>query len=91
MERLIFCEYFKNERPGLDRAPYPGEIGEKIFDSISKEAWQLWLEHQTMLINENRLSLVDPEARKFLQDEMQKFLYGDGSSKPQEYIPPKKE
>ena len=91
MERLIFCEYFKNKRPGLDRVPYPGEIGEKIFDSISKEAWQLWLEHQTMLINENRLSLVDPEARKFLQDEMQKFLYGEGSSKPEEYIPPKKE
>ena len=91
MERLIFCEYFKTEKPGLDRQPYPGKIGEKIFDSISKEAWQLWLEHQTMLINENRLSLVDPEARKFLQDEMQKFLYGEGSNKPDEYIPPKKE
>ena len=91
MERLIFCEYFKKQKPGLERQPYPGEIGEKIFDSISKEAWQLWLEHQTMLINENRLSLVDPEARKFLQDEMQKFLYGEGSNKPDEYIPPKKE
>jgi len=91
MERLIFCEYFKNERPGLSRPPYPGEIGQKIFESISQEAWHLWLEHQTMLINENRLSLVDPQARQFLQEEMHEFFFGDGSKKPVEYTPPKGE
>ncbi|MDP7042370.1 MAG: oxidative damage protection protein [Gammaproteobacteria bacterium] len=88
MERLIFCEYFKNERPGLSRPPYPGEIGQKIFESISQEAWHLWLEHQTMLINENRLSMLDPKSRKYLQEEMAKFLFGKGSVKPSEYIPP---
>ena len=60
----------------------------KIYESISKEAWQLWLEHQTMLINENRLSMVDPEARRFLNEELQKFFFGEGSTKPKEYIPP---
>jgi len=88
MERIIYCEYYKEDRVGLERLPYPGEIGKKIYESISKEAWQLWLEHQTMLINENRLSMVDPEARRFLNEELQKFFFGEGSTKPKEYIPP---
>jgi|TARA_B100000809_G_scaffold104860_1_gene103362 Fe-S cluster biosynthesis and repair protein YggX len=88
MERIIYCEYYKEDRVGLERPPYPGEIGKKIYESISKEAWQLWLEHQTMLINENRLSMVDPEARRFLNEELQKFFFGEGSTKPKEYIPP---
>ena len=87
MERIIYCEYFKEDRAGLERPPYPGETGKKIYESISKEAWQLWLEHQTMLINENRLSLVDPEARRFLNEELQKFFFGEGSTKPKEYTP----
>ena len=88
MERIIYCEYYKEDRVGLERLPYPGEIGKKIYESISKEAWQLWLEHQTMLINENRLSMVDPEARRFLNEELQKFFFGEGSTKPKGYIPP---
>ena len=88
MERIIYCEYYKEDRTGLERPPYPGEIGKKIYESISKEAWQLWLEHQTMLINENRLSMVDPEARRYLNEELQKFFFGEGSTKPKEYIPP---
>ena len=87
MNEKIICSYFKDEREVMDRVPYPGELGEKIYKEISKEAWQLWLEHQTMLINENRLSMVDPEARKYLQNEMKKFLFEGQSSKPKEYIP----
>ena len=87
MDRIIYCEYYKEDRFGLERPPYPGEIGKKIYESISKEAWQLWLEHQTMLINENRLSMVDPEARRFLNEELQKFFFGEGSTKPKEYTP----
>jgi len=88
MERIIYCEYYKEDRVGLEKAPYPGETGKRIYESISKEAWQLWLEHQTMLINENRLSMLDPEARQFLNEELQKFFFGEGSTKPKEYIPP---
>jgi len=72
----------------LERPPYPGEIGERIYNSVSKQAWQMWLEHQTMLLNENRLSMVNPEARKYLQEEMIKFFFGGGSQKPTGYVPP---
>jgi len=72
----------------LERPPYPGEIGEKIYNSVSKQAWQMWLEHQTMLLNENRLSMVNPESRKYLQEEMIKFFFGGGSQKPMGYVPP---
>ena len=88
MARQIFCEYFQKESEGLDRPPYPGEFGERIYTSVSKQAWQMWIEHQTMLINENKLSMVNPEARKYLQEEMIKFLFGEGSQKPKDYIQP---
>jgi len=87
MARQIFCEYFQKELEGLDRPPYPGEFGERIYTSVSKQAWQMWIEHQTMLINENKLSMVNPEARKYLQEEMIKFFFGEGSQKPKEYTP----
>ena len=87
MAREIFCDYFKKELEGLDRPPYPGEIGQRIYNSVSKQAWQMWIEHQTMLINENKLSMVNPEARKYLQEEMIKFFFGEGSQKPKEYVP----
>ena len=88
MAREIFCDYFKKELEGLDRPPYPGEIGQRIYNSVSKQAWQMWIEHQTMLINENKLSMVNPESRKYLQEEMIKFFFGEGSQKPKEYVPP---
>ena len=88
MTRQVFCEYFQKELEGLDRPPYPGELGEKIYQSVSKQAWNIWVEHQTMLINENSLSMLDPKSRKYLQEEMTKFLFGKGSAKPSEYIPP---
>lgn len=90
MTRLIDCVKLKKHIEGLARAPYPGELGEKIYDSISKEAWQMWLAHQTMLINEYRLSMLDPKAREFLALEMEKFLFGEGSEKPSGYVAPQK-
>ena len=89
MARMVNCIKLGKEAEGLDRPTYPGELGQKIFDSISKEAWQLWLKQQTMLINENRLSLVNPEHRALLEKEMESFFFGSGSSAPEGYTPPK--
>jgi Fe-S cluster biosynthesis and repair protein YggX len=72
---------------GMDYAPYPGDLGQRIYDNVSKEAWQRWVGHQTMLINENRLTPIEPEARKFLETEMEKFLFGGGSDTPKDYVP----
>ena len=73
----------------MDFAPYPGELGQRIYDNVSKEAWQRWLGHQTMLINEYRLTPIEPEARKFLVAEMEKFLFEGGAEKPAGYVAPK--
>jgi Fe-S cluster biosynthesis and repair protein YggX len=88
MARTIFCSYLQREAEGLDRVPYPGELGQRIYAGISKEAWQQWLRHQTMLMNEYRLTPIDPKARQFLVEEMEKFLFGGGAQKPEGYVPP---
>ena len=85
----IYCVKLKKEAEALDYQPYPGAVGEKIVANISAEAWDMWVNHQTMLINEMRLTPVDPKARKLLEDEMEKFLFGEGSSKPEGYTPEK--
>jgi Fe-S cluster biosynthesis and repair protein YggX len=87
MARKIQCVYLKREAEGMDYAPYPGDLGKRIYGSISKEAWAQWVAHQTMLINENRLTTIEPKARAFLAAEMEKFLFGAGSAKPKEYVP----
>jgi Fe-S cluster biosynthesis and repair protein YggX len=87
MTRTVNCVVLGHEAEGLDYQPYPGELGERIFASVSKEGWQRWLKHQTMLINEYRLTPVDPKARKFLVVEMEKFFFGAGSEKPAEFKP----
>ncbi len=89
MPRMVQCVYLNKEAEGLDRPPYPGELGKRIWQNISKEAWQLWLRHQTMLINEYRLSPIDPKARKFLEEEMEKFLFGGEATQPEGYVAPK--
>lgn len=91
MSHTIFCVKLQKEAEGLDFPPYPGALGEKIHNHISAQAWQMWLNHQTMLINEYRLSLLDAKAREFLLQEMQKFLFEGGSSKPVGYVPMEKE
>ncbi len=77
MTNKVFCKKLNEELEGLDYIPYPGEIGKNIYENISQKAWGMWLAHQTMLINEYRLSLVDPKSREFLEKEMQRFLFGD--------------
>ncbi len=88
MTRTVQCVLLKREAEGLERAPYPGALGQRIFESVSKEAWGSWVRHQTMLINENRLTPVDPKARKFLEAEMEKFFFGPGSEKPADFKAP---
>ena len=87
MSRTIQCEKLQKEAEGMDFAPYPGDLGQRIFDSISKEAWQMWMNHQTMLINERQLSMIDPEARNYLAGEMEKFLFGGELDKIEGYVP----
>lgn len=87
MARIIFCIKLKKEAPGLAFPPFPNELGTRVFEQISEEAWQSWLAHQTMLINEYRLSMLDAQARQFLMKEMEKFLWGDGSEAPAGYVP----
>lgn len=87
MARTVFCDYQKCEAEGLDFTPWPGDVGKRVFEHIGKPGWAAWLAHQTLLINENRLSPLDPKHRAFLQDEMQKFLFGDGADKPAGYVP----
>jgi Fe-S cluster biosynthesis and repair protein YggX len=88
MARTIFCKKYQQEMEGLDTPPYPGAKGQEIFDNISKQAWLDWQAHQTMLINEKHLSLVDPEARKYLQEEMDKFSAGEDYDLAEGYVPP---
>lgn len=87
MTRYVDCAKLKKNAIGLERQPYPGELGKKIYDTISEEAWQMWINHQTMLINEHRLSMLDPKARAFLAQEMEKFLFGEGSAVPSGFVP----
>ncbi|MEW8468613.1 MAG: oxidative damage protection protein [Candidatus Thiodiazotropha sp.] len=87
MSRTVQCVKLNREAEGLERPTYPGELGRRIFDNVSKEAWQEWLRFQTMLINEHRLSPVDPQARKFLEEQMEQFFFGEGSQLPPDYRP----
>ena len=90
MARMVNCVKLGKEAEGLDRPTYPGPSGQRIFDNISKEAWQMWLRQQTMLINENRLTPVDPQHRKYLEQQMEAFLFGEGGDMPEGYVPPSK-
>ena len=87
MSRTVDCVIFGPDSEGLDRPPYPGDLGRRIYEHVSKAAWQRWLAHQTMLINEYRLSPVEPKARQFLEKEMEKFFFGEGSEAPPDYKP----
>ena len=88
MTRKVHCIVLEKEADGLPFQPYPGDLGKRIYENVSQEAWQKWLGHQTMLINEMRLSPINPEHRKFLEGEMEKFFFGDGSAAPEGFVPP---
>ena len=87
--KKIMCKKLKKEGEALSYLPYPGDLGKRIQESISEEAWEQWVSHQTMLINEMKLTPVEPKARKFLEEEMEKFFFGDGSQAPQGFTPEK--
>ena len=88
MTRTVFCVKTQIETEGLGFIPWPGALGKKVYENIGKEAWQSWLAHQTMLINENRLSPLDPKHRAYLEGEMEKFLFTDDAEKPAGYVAP---
>ncbi len=90
MSRTVNCIKLDKEAEGLTALPYPGELGKRIYEQVSKEAWQMWLGHQTMLINEYRLTPIEPKARKFLEEEMEKYFFGEGSEAPKEFVEPEK-
>jgi Fe-S cluster biosynthesis and repair protein YggX len=87
MANTVFCVKLNKEAEGLDFPPYPGDLGVKIYESVSKEGWQMWLGQQTMLINEYRLSMADPKSQQFLKTELEKFFFGEGSAPPKEFTP----
>ena len=87
MARMVNCIKLGKEAQGLDFQPYPGALGKKIFENVSKEAWDSWLSHQTMLINEYRLNPLDPKSRKMIEQEMEKFFWGEGSEAPPDFKP----
>ena len=89
MPRMIQCVKLGKEAEGLDFPPVPGELGKKLWQSVSKEAWAAWQKHQTMLVNENRLNLADARARKYLLTQMENYFFGEGADQPMGYVPPK--
>lgn len=89
MSRIVNCVKLGKSAEGLDFPPYPGELGKRIFEHVSKEAWSQWLKHQTMLINENRLNLADSKARKYLAEQMEKHFFGEGADTASGYVAPK--
>lgn len=88
MTRMVNCIKLGREAEGLAFPPVPGEMGKRIFENVSKEAWQTWLKHQTMLINENRLNLTDSKARQYLASQMEAYFFGGGAEMPTGYVPP---
>jgi Fe-S cluster biosynthesis and repair protein YggX len=88
MARMVDCIMLKKQAEGLDFAPYPGALGQRIFEQVSKEAWAAWLKHQTMLVNENRLNLADSKARQYLARQMENHFFGQGAEAASGFVPP---
>ena len=86
---VVKCVKFGKELPGLDRVPWKGEIGKRIYDNVSKEAWKMWLEHSKMIMNEYRLNPLDPGSQKIIEEHMEQFFFGDGAKLPEGYVAPK--
>jgi len=88
MVRTVFCRKLKQELPGLDTPPFPGPKGEEIFNNISKQAWADWMTHQTTLINEMRLNMMDLTARTYISEQREKFFAGEEVDQAEGYVPP---
>ena len=88
MTRMVQCVKLGKQAEGLDRPPYPGDLGQRIFENVSREAWQQWMGQQTILINEYRINVIDPKGRAFLEEQMEKFFFGEGADTPEAFTPP---
>lgn len=88
MARMVHCVKLGRELEGLDKPPFAGELGQRIYDNVSKDAWKLWTQHMTMVVNEFRLSMANPESQKILMEQMEQFFFGEGAALPPEYKPP---
>jgi Fe-S cluster biosynthesis and repair protein YggX len=87
--RMVKCVKFGREMPGLDRATWKGELGKRIYENVSKEAWKMWIEHSKMVMNEYRLNPLDPSSQKIIEEQMEQFFFGEGARLPEGYVPPK--
>jgi Fe-S cluster biosynthesis and repair protein YggX len=87
MARTVKCVKLQQELEGLDKPPVPGELGKRIYENVSKEGWKLWTNHMTMLVNEYRLSMSNPDAQKFLLEQLEQFFFGEGAALPPDYVP----
>jgi Fe-S cluster biosynthesis and repair protein YggX len=88
-QRMVNCVKFGKMLPGLDRIPWKGELGKRIYDNVSKDAWKLWIEHSKMIMNEYRLNPLDPSSQKIMEEQLEQFFFGEGSKLPEGYIPPR--
>ena len=87
-QRMVHCVKFQRELPGLDEPPFDNELGRRIYDNVSKDAWKMWLEHLKMIVNEYRLNLVDREAQQIVREQMEQYFFGEGAALPPGYVPP---
>lgn len=88
-QRMVMCVKFGREMPGLDRPPWRGELGKRIYENVSKEAWRMWIEYSKMLMNEYRLNPLDPSSQKLIEEQLEQFFFGEGAKLPEGYVPPK--
>jgi Fe-S cluster biosynthesis and repair protein YggX len=89
VKRKVFCVKFQKELPGLDETPFDNELGQRIYDNVSRDAWNLWKEHLKMIMNEYRLNLATPEAQEIVMKQMEDYFFGEGAALPPDYVPPK--
>lgn len=87
--RMVHCVKFGKEMEGLDRVPWKGELGKRIYENVSKEAWKMWIEYSKMLMNEYRLNPLDPQSQNIIAEQMEKFFFGEGAQLPPGYVPQK--
>ncbi|HEV2388075.1 MAG TPA: oxidative damage protection protein [Candidatus Acidoferrales bacterium] len=88
-QRMVHCVKFDREMPGLDRPPWRGELGKRIYENVSKEGWRMWIEYSKMLMNEYRLNPLDPASQKLMEEQLEQFFFGEGAKLPEGYVPPK--
>ncbi len=87
--RIVRCVKFDKDLPGLDRPPWKGELGKRVYENVSKDAWKLWIEHSKMIMNEYRLNPLDPSSQKIMEEQMEQFFFGEGAKLPEGYVPQK--